>query len=233
MKVILLERVGRLGSLGDEVSVKNGYGRNFLLPQGKAIRSTKANRVRFESERATIEKRNTERRQSAAGIAEGLNGASVVMIRQASEAGTLYGSVSSRDIADGLSEKGFSVVKTHIDLPLPIKTVGIHEVALNLHAEVQVSVSVNVARSEAEAERQEQGEDMTVFNFDDQDDNAVDDAAVDDNAVDDAAEDDSAEDNSKAEAEVEAGEGDGAEGEETAETTKADAGDEEKPANAE
>ncbi len=169
MKVILLERVGRLGSLGDEVSVKNGYGRNFLLPQGKAIRATDTNRVRFEGERETIEKRNAERRESAAGIAEGLNGALVVMIRQASEAGTLYGSVSSRDIADGLSDKGFSILKSHIDLPLPIKTVGIHEVALNLHAEVQVSVSVNVARSEAEAQRQEQGEDMTVFSFDDED----------------------------------------------------------------
>ena len=169
MKVILLERVGRLGSLGDEVTVKNGYGRNYLLPQGKAIRSTEANRVRFESERANIEQRNVERRESAAGIAEGLNGASVVMIRQASEAGTLYGSVSSRDIAEGLNDAGFSVLKSHVDLPLPIKTVGIHEVALSLHAEVMVSVNVNVARSETEAERQEQGEDMTVFSFDDED----------------------------------------------------------------
>lgn len=169
MKVILLERVGRLGSLGDEVTVKNGYARNYLLPQGKAIRSTPANRERFEKERDAIEKRNNERRESAAGIAEGLNGASVVMIRQASEAGTLYGSVSSRDIADGLNEAGFSVLKSHVDLPLPIKTVGIHEVALNLHAEVSVSINVNVARSESEAERQEQGEDMTVFSFDDED----------------------------------------------------------------
>ncbi len=173
MKVILLERVGRLGSLGDEVTVKNGYGRNYLLPQGKAIRSTEANRVRFDKERDSIEKRNVERRESAAGIAEGLNGASVVMIRQASEAGTLYGSVSSRDIADGLNDAGFSVLKSHVDLPLPIKTVGIHEVALNLHAEVMVSVSVNVARSEVEAERQEQGEDMTVFSFDDEADAAA------------------------------------------------------------
>ena len=169
MKVILLERVGRLGSLGDEVTVKNGFGRNYLLPTGKAIRANEANRTRFESERAAIEKRNEERRNEAAGIAEGLNGANVVMIRQASEAGTLYGSVSSRDIADGLSEIGFNVTKNTIDLPLPIKTVGIHEVALNLHAEVQVSVNVNVARSESEAERQEAGEDMTVAGFDDND----------------------------------------------------------------
>ncbi len=167
MKVILLERVGRLGSLGDEVTVKNGFGRNYLLPTGKAIRANEANRTRFEGERAAIEKRNEDRRNEAAGIAEGLNGANVVMIRQASEAGTLYGSVSSRDIADGLIEKGFSVTKNTIILPLPIKTVGIHEVALNLHAEVQVSVNVNVARSESEAERQEAGEDMTISGFDD------------------------------------------------------------------
>ncbi len=173
MKVILLERVGRLGSLGDEVTVKNGYGRNFLLPQGKAIRANEINRARFESERATIEKRNEDRRDAAAGIAEGLNGVSIVMIRQASEAGTLYGSVSSRDIADGLSEKDFNVTKNAVILPLPIKTVGIHEVALNLHADVDVIVNVNVARSESEAERQDAGEDMTVFDFDDEDKSAV------------------------------------------------------------
>ncbi len=169
MKVILLERVGRLGSLGDEVTVKNGFGRNYLLPQGKAIRANEANRARFEKERAAIEKRNEERKNEAAGIAAGLNGVSIIMIRQASEAGTLYGSVSSRDIADGLGDKGFSVSRTAVDLPLPIKTVGIHEIALNLHADVAVSVNVNVARSESEAERQEAGEDMTVFDFDDQD----------------------------------------------------------------
>ena len=176
MKVILLERVGRLGSLGDEVTVKNGFGRNYLLPTGKAIRANEANRVRFENERAAIEKRNEERRNEAAGIAEGLNGANVIMIRQASEAGTLYGSVSSRDIADGLSEKGFSVTKNAVDLPMPIKTVGIHEVSLILHAEVQVSVNVNVARSQSEAERQEAGEDMTVAGFDDEDDQAEEEA---------------------------------------------------------
>jgi len=169
MKVILLERVGRLGTIGDEVSVKTGFARNFLLPQGKAIRANDANRVRFEAERTNIEQRNADRRQAAAGIAEGLNGTTVVMIRQASETGHLYGSVSSRDIADALAAKDFSVSRTHIDLPLPIKSVGVHQVALNLHAEVQVSVNVNVARSEAEAERQDKGEDMSVFNFDDED----------------------------------------------------------------
>ncbi len=173
MKVILLERVGRLGSIGDEVTVKNGYARNFLLPQNKAIRANAANRVRFEAERANIEQRNAERREAAAGIAQGLNGTTVIMIRQASETGHLYGSVSSRDIADALAAKDFSVTRTHIDLPLPIKSVGIHHVALNLHAEVQVSVNVNVARSEAEAERQDKGEDMSVFNFDDEQDQAL------------------------------------------------------------
>ncbi|VAW15978.1 LSU ribosomal protein L9p [hydrothermal vent metagenome] len=172
MKVILLERVGRLGTIGDQVTVKNGYARNFLLPQNKAIRANAANQVRFEAERANIEQRNAERREAAAGIAQGLNGATVVMIRQASETGHLYGSVSSRDIADALAAKDFSVTRSHIDLPLPIKSVGIHQVALNLHAEVQVSVNVNVARSEAEAQRQDKGEDMSVFNFDEQDEQA-------------------------------------------------------------
>ena len=120
MKVILLERVGRLGTIGDEVTVKNGYARNFLLPQNKAIRANASNRVRFESERANIEQRNADRREAAAGIAQGLNGTTVIMIRQASETGHLYGSVSSRDIADALAAKDFSVNRTHIDLPLPI-----------------------------------------------------------------------------------------------------------------
>ncbi len=173
MKVILLERVGRLGSIGDQVTVKDGYARNFLLPQNKAIRANESNRVRFESERANIEQRNADRREAAAGIAQGLNGATVIMIRQASETGHLYGSVSSRDIADALAAKDFSVTRSHINLPLPIKSVGIHQVALNLHAEVQVSVNVNVARSEVEAERQDKGEDMSVFNFDDEQDKAA------------------------------------------------------------
>jgi len=208
MKVILLERVGRLGSIGDEVTVKNGYARNFLLPQNKAIRANAANRVRFEAERANIEQRNADRRQAAAGIAQGLNGTTVIMIRQASETGHLYGSVSSRDIADALAAKDFSVNRTHIDLPLPIKSVGIHQVALNLHAEVQVSVNVNVARSEAEAERQDKGEDMSVFNFDDEQDEALNEQADDEdsaqedgdsqeNAKDGAQESDSAEEAEK------------------------------------
>lgn len=167
MKVILLERVGRHGHIGDEVNVRDGFARNFLLPQGKALRATEANRTRFAKEREDIEKRNAERREAAAGIADGLNGHTVVMIRQAGETGQLYGSVSSRDIADALSNDGFTVARSQVDLMSPIKTVGLHSVHLHLHAEVEVSVNVNVARSEDEAERQARGEDLTVQSFDD------------------------------------------------------------------
>jgi large subunit ribosomal protein L9 len=172
MKVILLERVGRHGHIGDEVSVKDGYARNFLLPQQKALRATEANRKKFEKERGEIEKRNTERREAAAGIASGLNGHTVVMIRQAGETGQLYGSVSSRDIADALSSDGFTVARSQVDLANPIKTVGLHVVHLHLHAEVEVTVNVNVARSEDEAERQAKGEDLTVQTYGDEADDA-------------------------------------------------------------
>lgn len=165
MKVILLERVGRMGHIGDEVTVKDGFARNFLLPQGKALRATEANRKRFENERADIEKRNQERREAAAGIAQGLNGKTVVMIRQAGETGQLYGSVSSRDIADALSAGGTTVARSQVSLTDPIKTIGVHVVPLHLHAEVEVTVNVNVARSEDEAERQAKGEDLTVPSF--------------------------------------------------------------------
>lgn len=168
MKVILLERVGKYGHIGDEVVVRDGYARNFLLPQGKALRATEANRKRFENERALIEQRNNERREAAAGIAQGLNGHTVVMIRQAGETGQLYGSVSSRDIAEALSVDGFSVARSQVDLANPIKSVGMHVVHLHLHAEVEVTVNVNVARSEDEAERQAKGEDLTVQTFDDE-----------------------------------------------------------------
>ena len=165
MKVILLERVGRTGSIGDEVSVKDGFARNFLLPQGKALRATAANRQKFEGERAHIEKRNEDRRNQAAGIAEGLNGRTVVIIRQAGETGQLYGSVASRDIVEALAADGFTIQRSQVDLADPIKSVGVHEVALNLHAEVAVSINVNVARSEDEAARQSAGEDVTVTQY--------------------------------------------------------------------
>ena len=168
MKVILLERVGRMGHIGDEVTVKDGFARNFLLPQNKALRATEANRARFERDRTQIEKRNQERREAAAGVAQGLNGATVVIIRQAGETGQLYGSVSSRDIAEALSASGQTVARSQVVLADPIKTIGIHTVPLHLHAEVDVSVTVNVARSDAEAERQAKGEDLTVNTFDDE-----------------------------------------------------------------
>jgi large subunit ribosomal protein L9 len=174
MKVILLERVGRMGQIGDEVTVKDGFARNYLLPQQKALRATAANRSRFEKERGEIEKRNHERREAAAGIASGLNGKTVVIIRQAGETGQLYGSVSSRDIADALATDGFTVGRGQVTLATPIKTVGLHTVALNLHAEVAVSITVNVARSDDEAERQAKGEDLTVQGYgDDEDEEAA------------------------------------------------------------
>ncbi|MBL8599335.1 MAG: 50S ribosomal protein L9 [Devosia sp.] len=168
MKVILLERIGKHGHIGDEVTVKDGYARNFLLPQHKALRATEANRKKFEVERASIEKRNAERREAAAGIAAGLNGQTVVIIRQAGETGQLYGSVSSRDVAEALSSAGFTVARSQVVLADPIKSVGLHVVPLSLHAEVSVSVNVNVARSDDEAARQAAGEDLTVQTFDDE-----------------------------------------------------------------
>jgi large subunit ribosomal protein L9 len=168
MKVILLERVGKHGHIGDEVTVKDGYARNFLLPQHKALRATEANRKKFEVERASIEKRNADRREAAAGIAAGLNGQTVIIIRQAGETGQLYGSVSSRDVAEALTAAGFQVARSQVDLADPIKAVGLHVVPLHLHAEVAVSVNVNVARSDDEAARQSAGEDLTVQTFDDE-----------------------------------------------------------------
>jgi large subunit ribosomal protein L9 len=167
MKVILLERVGRTGSIGDEVAVKDGFARNFLLPQGKALRATAANRQKFEAERAHIEKRNDDRRNEAAGIAEGLNGREVIIIRQAGETGQLYGSVASRDVVEALAADGFTIQRAQVDLTDPIKSVGVHTVALNLHAEVAVSITVNVARSTDEAARQSAGEDVTVTVYED------------------------------------------------------------------
>ena len=161
MKVILLERIGRTGSIGDEVTVKDGFARNFLLPQGKALRATAANRQKFEGERAHIEKRNEDRRNAATGIAEGLNGTTVVIIRQAGETGQLYGSVAARDILEALAAEGFNVGRNQVDLNTPIKAIGLHKVVLHLHSEVETEIAVNVARSAEEAERQAKGESLT------------------------------------------------------------------------
>lgn len=148
MQVILLERVPRLGQMGEVVRVRDGYARNFLLPQGKALRATKDNAKRFESERAQLEARNLDRKNEAASVAEKLDGKSFVVVRQAGETGQLYGSVNARDVADILTAGGFSVGRAQVVLNQPIKTIGLHAVAIALHPEVRSTVTINVARSE-------------------------------------------------------------------------------------
>ena len=160
MEVILLERVAKLGQMGDTVRVKDGYARNFLLPRGKALRATKDNTARFETQRAQLEARNLELRQEAEAVGARLDGQSFVMIRQAGETGVLYGSVATRDVAEALTTGGFTVARTQIVLNTPIKTLGLHTVPVSLHPEVEVSVTLNVARSPEEAERQTRGEDI-------------------------------------------------------------------------
>lgn len=176
MEVILLERVEKLGQMGDVVSVKDGYARNFLLPQNKALRSNKANLARFESERVQLEARNLERRQEAEALAQKVDGSSYVVIRQAGESGQLYGSVTSRDIAQSISESGVSVERRQVNLDIPIKTIGLVDIRLSLHPEVSVTVTMNVARSAEEAERQAKGEILTGAqdDFDDDDEDAID-----------------------------------------------------------
>lgn len=162
MNVILLERIPRLGQMGDTVRVRDGFARNFLLPQGKALRATEANKKRFENDRAHLEARNLERRQEAEAVAEKLNGQTFTVVRQAGETGQLYGSVSTRDIAELITSSGFSVERTQVPLNAPIKTIGMHRVAIVLHPEVDATVTINIARSAAEAERQAKGEDLSL-----------------------------------------------------------------------
>lgn len=161
MQVILLERIARLGQMGDTVTVKDGFARNFLLPQGKALRANEANKKKFEGQRAQLEAQNLERKNEAQGVADKLDGKSFIVVRSAGETGQLYGSVSTRDIADIITEGGFSLHRNQVELNHPIKTIGLHEIEISLHPEVQVKVSVNVARSTEEAERQAKGEDLT------------------------------------------------------------------------
>jgi len=160
MQVVLLERVEKLGAIGDVVDVKPGYARNFLLPQSKALRATKANLERFEREREAIEKLNAERADKAREEGSHLDGASFVLIRQSSESGQLYGSVSTRDIADVASTDEFTVTRGMVDLNTAIKTLGLHQVRLVLHADVDATITINVARTDDEAERQAAGEDV-------------------------------------------------------------------------
>src|SRR5262245_24746495 len=161
MEVILLERVEKLGAMGDVVKVKEGFARNFLLPQHKALRATEANKARFERDRATLEARNAARRKGAVGQSGKLEGKSFIILRQAGESGQLYGSVSTRDIADAANGDGTSVNRSQVLLDSPIKTIGMYTVRVALHPEVIVKITINVARSQEEAEAQARGEVLT------------------------------------------------------------------------
>ena len=165
MDVILLERIEKLGSIGDVVKVKNGYARNFLLPRGKALRANESNRKVFEANREKIEAQNAERRGAAQGDASKVEGARIQLIRQASNAGHLYGSVSARDLAEALEAQGHKIAKNQIVLDKPIKAIGVQDVKIALHPEVSVTISVNVARSPEEAELQAQGKDVMAEMF--------------------------------------------------------------------
>lgn len=162
MNVILLERVAKLGQMGDEVRVKDGYARNFLLPRGKALRATEANKKRFEQQKHELEARNLERRSDAERVAAALEGKSYTIIRQAGETGQLYGSVSTRDIAEAITAEGIAIARTQIVLNAPIKTLGLYTIPLDLHADVSIAVTFNIARSPEEAERQAKGEQLNV-----------------------------------------------------------------------
>ena len=163
MEIILLERVDNLGAMGDVVTVKPGFARNFLLPQAKALRATKANMARFEAEREYLEARNEETRDRASDDGEAINGQTYVVIRNAGETGQLYGSVSARDITEVVGDQ---VKRNMVILETPIKALGLHDVKIKLHPEVTISITVNVARSEDEAERQAKGEDVIAAQMD-------------------------------------------------------------------
>ena len=162
MEVILLERVAKLGQMGETVKVRSGYARNFLLPRGKALRATEANKKHFDTQRAQLEARNLERRKEAETVGEKLNGQSFIILRQSGETGVLYGSVSTRDLAEIMTQNGFTVDRNQIAINQPIKTIGLHTVPVALHPEVEVQVTINVARSPEEAERQARGEAVTT-----------------------------------------------------------------------
>jgi large subunit ribosomal protein L9 len=165
MKVILLERVERLGAIGDMVTVKDGFARNFLLPRSKALRANAANLKVFETQRGEIESRNARAAQAAAKSGEKLDGTSYVMIRQAGETGQLYGSVTGRDVADSVNAEGGKIDRAMVVLDRPIKTLGVHPVKVRLHAEVTVTVNINIARSADEADRQAKGENVIASQF--------------------------------------------------------------------
>jgi large subunit ribosomal protein L9 len=160
MQVVLLERVEKLGQIGDVVKVKDGFARNYLLPKKKALRATKANLAFFETQRSQLEARNLERRKEAEQVGGKLSGKTFVLLRQAGDRGQLYGSVSPRDISEAITAGGFTVARTQVPIDKAIKTIGLHQVSVVLHPEVRVPVTLNVARTEDEAERQARGEDV-------------------------------------------------------------------------
>jgi large subunit ribosomal protein L9 len=162
MEVILLERVGKLGQMGDVVRVKDGFARNFLLPRGKALRATADNKARFEGMKAELQARNLELKGEAGQLAGQLDGKSYVVLRQASESGQLFGSVTTRDIANLIKADGAEIARAQVALNAPIKAIGSYKVPLALHPEIEVSITVTVARSQEEAERIARGEDVTV-----------------------------------------------------------------------
>ena len=168
MDIILLERIGNLGSIGDVVTVKDGYARNFLLPQKKALRANDANKKVFEANRERLEKENAERRTDAEKMGEKVDGAEIVLIRASSNAGQLYGSVNVRDIVNGLNDQGHDIDKKQVVMGSPIKTIGMHDVTVVLHPEVHVTVKANVARSDDEAELQSQGVDVLAQLFEEE-----------------------------------------------------------------
>jgi large subunit ribosomal protein L9 len=168
MEVILLERIGKLGQMGDVVRVKDGFARNFLLPKGKALRATKENRTRFEGMKVDLEARNLEQKSEAEQVAEKLDGQSFTVIRQAAESGQLYGSVSPRDLVSLVTDQGFKLNRSQIALNTPIKTIGLFKVPVSLHPEVEVSINVTVARSADEAARIARGEDVTTVRDEDE-----------------------------------------------------------------
>src|SRR5437879_5261639 len=162
MEVILLERVAKLGQMGDVVRVKDGFARNYLLPKGKALRATKENRSRFETMKVELEARNLKQMGEAEQIAQRLDGQSFTLLRQAAEGGQLYGSVSPRDLAARVTDAGFAVSRAQVALQAPIKTIGLHRVPISLHPEVEATINVTVARNADEAQRLARGEDVTV-----------------------------------------------------------------------
>ncbi|WP_395651577.1 50S ribosomal protein L9 [Brevundimonas sp.] len=166
MKVVLLERVENLGAIGDVVTVKDGFARNFLLPREKALRATSKNLEKFELDRAAIEARNERNKGESQKVADKIDGQSYIMIRQAGETGQLYGSVAGRDVAEAIQAEGGKVERSQVVLNTAIKTLGVHEVVIRLHAEVTATVKINIARSADEAERQAKGEDVIKSAYD-------------------------------------------------------------------